>query len=36
MFIRQACYQYKLFTGLEPPADVMRATLQKAISPLRD
>ncbi len=34
MFIRQACYQYKLFTGMEPPADLMRAVLAKAISPV--
>ena len=34
MFIRQASYQYKLFTGKEPPVDVMRTVLQKAISPV--
>lgn len=34
MFIRQASYQYKLFTGKEPPTDVMRSVLQKAISPV--
>jgi len=34
MFIRQAAYQYRLFTGNEPPVDVMLKTLQKAISPL--
>ncbi len=34
MFIRQASYQYKLFTGKEPPTDVMRAVLQKALSPV--
>jgi 3-dehydroquinate dehydratase/shikimate dehydrogenase len=34
MFIRQAAYQYRLFTGKEPPVEVMMKTLQKAISPL--
>jgi len=34
MFIRQAAYQYRLFTGNEPPVEVMFKTLQKAISPL--
>ncbi|MCY2976566.1 MAG: shikimate dehydrogenase [Planctomycetota bacterium] len=34
MFIRQAAYQYRLFTGKEPPVDVMMKTLQRAISPL--
>jgi 3-dehydroquinate dehydratase/shikimate dehydrogenase len=34
MFIRQASYQYKLFTGLEPPVDIMRAVLRRAISPV--
>lgn len=34
MFIRQAYYQYKAFTGLEPPGNVMRAVLAKAISPI--
>lgn len=32
MFVRQAAAQYKLFTGQEPPLDVMRATLRKGIS----
>ena len=32
MFVRQAAAQYKLFTGKEPPLDVMRATLRKGIS----
>ena len=34
MFARQAAYQYRLFTGLEPPIDVMVKTLKKAISPV--
>lgn len=32
MFIRQAAYQYKLFTGLEPPVQLMRDTVKKATS----
>ena len=35
MFIRQAAYQYKLFTGLTPPTDLMRKTLRLATSPIR-
>ena len=34
MFVRQAAYQYRLFTGLEPPIDVMIKILKKAISPV--
>ena len=34
MFVRQAAYQYRLFTGLEPPLDVMVKTVKRAISPL--
>jgi 3-dehydroquinate dehydratase/shikimate dehydrogenase len=34
MFVRQAAYQYRLFTGVEPPIDVMVKTLKKAISPI--
>ncbi len=34
MFVRQAAYQYLLFTGKEPPIDVMVKTIKKAISPL--
>ena len=35
MFVRQAAYQYKLFTGLTPPIDVMRKTLRVATSPIK-
>lgn len=35
MFVRQAAYQYKLFTGLEPPVDVMRQTVKRVTSPVR-
>jgi 3-dehydroquinate dehydratase / shikimate dehydrogenase len=31
MFVRQACLQFKLFTGQEGPAEVMRETLRRAI-----
>lgn len=34
MFVRQAAYQYRLFTGLEPPIDVMVQTIKRAISPI--
>jgi 3-dehydroquinate dehydratase / shikimate dehydrogenase len=32
MFIRQAAYQYRLFTGKEPPVPTMIETLKRAIS----
>ena len=35
MFVRQAAYQYKLFTGLEPPIKVMRETVKRTLSPVR-
>ncbi|MCA9130610.1 MAG: shikimate dehydrogenase [Planctomycetales bacterium] len=35
MFVRQAAYQYKLFTGLEPPVQLMRDTVKRIISPVR-
>lgn len=34
MFLRQAGYQYKLFTGNNPPVDAMRKALKKATSPI--
>ena len=34
MFVRQAAYQYKLFTGLEPPTELMRATVKRITSPV--
>ncbi|XZE21168.1 shikimate dehydrogenase [Pirellulaceae bacterium SH449] len=34
MFVRQAAYQYRLFTGKEPPIPVMVKTIKKAISPI--
>lgn len=33
MFVRQAAYQYKLFTGLEPPVKLMRETVKRITSP---
>lgn len=35
MFVRQAAYQYKLFTGLEPPIQLMRDTVKRITSPVR-
>ncbi|TWT99623.1 Shikimate dehydrogenase [Botrimarina colliarenosi] len=35
MFIRQASLQYLLFTGHEPPFEVMRETLKRAIGPVK-
>lgn len=35
MFVRQACYQYKLFTGREPRPEMMRAAIKEATSPVR-
>ncbi len=35
MFVRQACLQFKQFTGQEPPADLMRDVLKRAIGPAR-
>ncbi len=32
MFVRQAAYQYKLFTGLEPPSQLMRDTVKRLTS----
>jgi 3-dehydroquinate dehydratase/shikimate dehydrogenase len=35
MFVRQAAYQYKLFTGLEPPVKLMRETVKTITSPVK-
>ncbi|ASV76789.1 3-dehydroquinate dehydratase I / Shikimate 5-dehydrogenase I alpha [Thermogutta terrifontis] len=35
MFVRQACMQFKLFTGLDAPADLMREVLKRATSPAK-
>ena len=35
MFVRQAAYQYKLFTGLEPPSRLMRETVKRLTSPVK-
>ncbi len=35
MFVRQACYQYKLFTGNEPQPGLMRQAIKEATSPVR-
>jgi 3-dehydroquinate dehydratase/shikimate dehydrogenase len=35
MFVRQAAYQYKLFTGREAPVELMRKTIREATNPVR-
>ena len=35
MFVRQAAYQFKLFTGREAPDDLMRRTIKEATNPVR-
>ncbi|MBX3420300.1 MAG: shikimate dehydrogenase [Pirellulaceae bacterium] len=34
MFVRQAAYQYKLFTGQEAPSSLLRDTVKRATSPV--
>ncbi|MGQ9575429.1 MAG: shikimate dehydrogenase [Thermoguttaceae bacterium] len=36
MFVRQAAIQFKLFTGLDAPADLMRDVLKRATSAAKD
>ncbi len=36
MFIRQAAHQFKLFTGEEAPAEVMRQTLMSEIGAVKE
>jgi 3-dehydroquinate dehydratase/shikimate dehydrogenase len=35
MFVRQACLQFKLFTGLDGPADLMREVIRRTIGAAR-
>lgn len=35
MFVRQAAYQYKLFTGREAPTPLMRRTIKQATNPVQ-
>jgi 3-dehydroquinate dehydratase/shikimate dehydrogenase len=35
MFVRQAAIQFRLFTGQDPPADLMRETLKRQIGPAK-
>jgi hypothetical protein len=34
LFVRQAGAQFKMFTGLEPPLDLMGHVLRRALSPV--
>ena len=34
MFVRQAALQFRLFTGLEPPLDLMHRVVKRALSPV--
>jgi 3-dehydroquinate dehydratase/shikimate dehydrogenase len=36
MFLRQAALQFKLYTGLDAPIDVMREALYRKLRPIRD
>jgi 3-dehydroquinate dehydratase/shikimate dehydrogenase len=35
MFVRQAALQFRLFTGKEPPIELMRSVIKRALSPVR-
>lgn len=35
MFVRQAAYQYKLFTGKDAPVKLMRASIKQATNPVK-
>ena len=35
MFVRQAAYQYKLFTGMDAPSLLMRKTIKQATNPVQ-
>ncbi len=35
MFVRQAAYQYKLFTGRDAPSKLMRKTIKEATNPVK-
>jgi 3-dehydroquinate dehydratase/shikimate dehydrogenase len=34
LFVRQAALQFQLFTGKEPPLDLMHKTVRRALSPI--
>jgi 3-dehydroquinate dehydratase / shikimate dehydrogenase len=36
MFLRQAALQFKIYTGLDAPVEVMRDTLKRKLGPLRE
>ena len=35
MFVRQAAYQYKLFTGRDAPVELMRKSIREATNPVQ-
>ena len=35
MFVRQASYQYKIFTGRDAPFELMRESIRKATNPVQ-
>ncbi len=35
MFVRQAAYQFKLFTGKDAPVQLMRQTIKQATNPVQ-
>ena len=36
MFVRQAAYQFQMFTGREAPIDLMREVVKRQLGPHRD
>ena len=36
MFVLQAAHQFKLYTGLDAPLDLMRSLIKRRLGPLRD
>src|SRR5262249_237052 len=35
MFVRQAAMQFRLFIGMDPPLDLMRGLVRRALSPVK-
>ena len=36
MFLRQAALQFKMYTGVDAPIDVMRDALKRKLGPIRE